>query len=53
MAQMEFSDAELVFKGEDPGASGEMDPNVCYDGSGLAALHMVAWNDGVEGIQLL
>lgn len=50
---MEFSDAELFLKGEDPDAGGKLDPNVCYDGGGVTALHMAALNDDVEGIQLL
>lgn len=53
MSQMEFSDAELFLKGEDPDANGKMDPNVCYDSGRMTAMHMAALNDDVEGIQLL
>ena len=53
MSQMEFSDAELFLKGEDPGANGRLDPNVCYDRGRMTAMHMAALNDDVEGIQLL
>ena len=53
MSQMEFSDAELFLKGEDPDAGGKLNPNVCYDSGGVTALHMAALNDDMEGIQLL
>lgn len=53
MSQMEFSDAELFLKGEDPDATGKLDPNVCYDSGGITAMHMAALNDDVEGIRLL
>ncbi|KAF2175157.1 ankyrin [Zopfia rhizophila CBS 207.26] len=53
MSQMDFSDAELFLKGEDPDANGKMDPNVCYSSGRMTAMHMAALNDDVEGIQLL
>ena len=53
MSQMEFADAELFLKGEDPDANGKMDPNVCNNSGRMTAMHMAALNDDVEGIQLL
>lgn len=53
MSQMEFAEAELYLRGEDPGAKTKMDPNVCYDTGRMTAMHMAALNDDVEGIQLL
>ncbi|KAF2278240.1 uncharacterized protein EI97DRAFT_456671 [Westerdykella ornata] len=53
MSQMEFDDAELFLKGEDPGANGKLHPNVCYDSGGMTATHMAALNDDVKGVELL
>ncbi|KAJ4371263.1 hypothetical protein N0V83_004480 [Neocucurbitaria cava] len=51
--KMDFSDAELLLKGEDSDANGKIDPDVCYDSDRMTTMHMVALNDDVEGIQLL
>ncbi|KAJ8516496.1 hypothetical protein ONZ45_g6196 [Pleurotus djamor] len=53
MAQGDLDDAEKFLKGEDPGATKKMDPNVCYESGGMTAMHMAALNDDVEGVQLL
>jgi hypothetical protein len=53
MSQMEFDEAELFLKGEDPGANGKLDPNVCYSAGRMTSMHMAALNDDVEGVQLL
>lgn len=53
MSQMEYSDAELFLRGENPDATGKMDPDVCYKSGRMTAMHMAALNDDVEGIQLL
>jgi ankyrin repeat protein len=53
MSQMDFSDAELLLKGEDPDATERLNPDVCYDSGGITAMHMAATNDDVEGVQLL
>lgn len=54
MSQMEFADAELFLKGEDPDADGvPLDPNVCYESGGMTAMNMAALNDDVEGVELL
>ena len=54
MSQMEFKPAELFLKGEYEGFEGKgIDPNVCYEGGKMTAMHMAALNDDVEGVKLL
>lgn len=53
MAQMDFADAEKFLKGEDGMGQGPLSPHVRYDFGGQTAMHMAAYNDDVEGIQLL
>ncbi len=53
MAQMDFEDAEKFLKGEDGMGDGPLSPDVPYDFGGQTAMHMAAYNDDLEGVQLL
>jgi ankyrin repeat protein len=54
MAQMDFFNAELFLKGEDPDNNGKQtDPNVCYEGTRMTALHIAALNDDIKSARLL
>ncbi|KAL8655333.1 MAG: hypothetical protein Q9226_003089 [Calogaya cf. arnoldii] len=53
MAQMESGDAEKSLKGEDGMGQGPLSPNVSHQNGGQTAMHMAAYNDDVEGVQLL
>lgn len=53
MAQMDFGDAEKFLVGEDGMGHGALSPNVLYEHGGQTAMHMAAYNDDSEGVQLL
>jgi hypothetical protein len=53
MSQMDFIEAEKLLKGEDGMGEGKLSPNVTYEDGGQTAMHMAAYNDDIEGIQLL
>ena len=53
MSQMEFEEAENFLNGEDGMGHGPLSPNVTYEVGGQTAMHMAAYNDDIEGTQLL
>lgn len=53
MSQTDFIEAETLLKGEDGMREGKLSPNVTYEYGGQTAMHMAAYNDDIEGIQLL
>ncbi|KAI4146590.1 MAG: hypothetical protein L6R39_003402 [Caloplaca ligustica] len=53
MSQMEFEEAEKFLNGEDGMGHGPLSPNVTYEFGGQTAMHMAAYNNDAEGVQLL
>ena len=53
MSQMDFTEAEKFLKGQDGMGDESLSPNVTYEVGGQTAMHMAAYNDDVEGVQLL
>lgn len=53
MSQMDFEEAEKCLNGEDGMGHGPLSPNVMYEVGGQTAMHMAAYNNDIEGVQLL
>ena len=53
MAQMDFTEAKTLLDGEDGMGAGKLSPNVTYEFGGQTAMHMAAYNNDTEGIELL
>ena len=53
MAQMDFTEAKTFLDGEDGMGEGKLSPDVRYETGGQTAMHMAAYNNDVEGVELL